>query len=386
MTGGEVEIKLEDGSGTLNLKYLHRDPDRHGNDRLYFQRGTGPKIRMRETPGTEAFRQEYKRAWDGKPAPEKTLRDAGKDSLSWLVQRYVTLCGEFKGLKQRTRHVRRQILDHVCVEPISEDDPTPIGSLPYREITAPAIRTIRDRKADTPEAANASLKALRQVFKWAVADEKMDTNPADRVPYLESTGDGFHTWEVEEVEQFEARHPPGSKARRALYILLYSGARRSDAVRFGKQMIRNGWLKYTAVKSRKKKRVIEVPILPLLQVELDRGPQDQLTFLMTEFGKPFTSNGFGNWFRRRCDEAGLKQCSAHGLRKAGATIAANRGATPHQLMSIYGWETIKEAQLYTEHADRRRLAGEAMHLLVPESSHRDSGEKIGPVLPNKNKG
>lgn len=374
MTGVDVKIKLEDGSGTLNLKYLHRDPDRHGNDRLYFQRGTGPKIRMRQALGTEAFRQEYKRAWDGKTAPEKTLRDAGPDSLSWLVQRYVTLCGEFKGLKARTRHVRRRILDRLCLEPVAEDDPTPVGSLPFRSVTSPAIRALRDRKAETPEAANASLKALRQVFKWAVADEKMDTNPADRVPYLESTGDGFHTWEVEEVEQFEARHPAGSKARRALYILLYSGARRSDAVRFGKQMIRTGWLKYKTVKNGK---TIEVPVLPILQAELDRGQQGELTFLMTEFGKPFTSNGFGNWFRRRCDEAGLKQCAAHGLRKAGATIAANNGATAHQLMAIYGWSTIKEAQVYTEQADRRRLAGEAMHFLVSESSHRDSGEKIG---------
>jgi hypothetical protein len=32
---------------------------------------------------------------------------------------------------------------------------------------------------------------------------------------------------------------------------------------------------------------------------------------MTEYGKPFTAQGFGLWFRARCDEAGLPQCSAH---------------------------------------------------------------------------
>ena len=52
-----------------------------------------------------------------------------------------------------------------------------------------------------------------------------------------------------------------------------------------------------------------------------------MTFLMTEWGKPFTSNGFGNWFRDQCNDAGLSQCSAHGLRKARATILAERGAT-----------------------------------------------------------
>ena len=45
-----------------------------------------------------------------------------------------------------------------------------------------------------------------------------------------------------------------------------------------------------------------------------------------------------------CDQAGLKLCTAHGLRKAGATIAANNGATAHQLMAIFGWATLRMAR------------------------------------------
>jgi integrase len=90
-----------------------------------------------------------------------------------------------------------------------------------------------------------------------------------------------------------------------------------------------------------------------------------MTFLVTEFGAPFTDAGFGNWFRDRCNEAGLPRCTAHGLRKAGATIAAENGATEHQLMAIYGWESPKQAALYTRKANRKRLAGDAMHLVVP---------------------
>jgi hypothetical protein len=42
-----------------------------------------------------------------------------------------------------------------------------------------------------------------------------------------------------------------------------------------------------------------------------------LTFLVTEYGRPFTAAGFGGWFRKRCDEAGLpKERTFHGLRKA----------------------------------------------------------------------
>lgn len=39
------------------------------------------------------------------------------------------------------------------------------------------------------------------------------------------------------------------------------------------------------------------------------------------------------------DEAHLHKCTMHGLRKAGATIAADNGATDEQLMAIFGWTT-----------------------------------------------
>jgi Phage integrase family. len=53
----------------------------------------------------------------------------------------------------------------------------------------------------------------------------------------------------------------------------------------------------------------------------------------------------------------------HGLRKAGATIAANNGATSRQLMAIFGWDSIRMAEQYTRRADQQRLADDAMHLI-----------------------
>jgi site-specific recombinase XerD len=88
-----------------------------------------------------------------------------------------------------------------------------------------------------------------------------------------------------------------------------------------------------------------------------------MTFLMNDLGRPFTDAGFGSKFRDWCDQADLPQCSAHGLRKAGATVAANNGATAHQLMAIFGWDALNEAEKYTAKADQQRLAQAAMHLL-----------------------
>ena len=89
-----------------------------------------------------------------------------------------------------------------------------------------------------------------------------------------------------------------------------------------------------------------------------------LTFLTTEHGRPFTSEAsFGMWFGKQCAAAGVPG-RAHGLRKAGATLAAENGATVHQLMAIFGWLTLAEAETYTRAAERKKMAGDAMGLLV----------------------
>jgi integrase len=133
----------------------------------------------------------------------------------------------------------------------------------------------------------------------------------------------------------------------------------------GRQHVRGGQLKFTAQKNRNRTpTTIDIPILPVLQSVIDASPTGDLTFLVTEHGKPYSSDGFGNWFRRQCRLAGLDECSAHGLRKAGATVAAENGATTSQLMAVFGWLTSKEAERYTRAAERKRLARDAAPLLV----------------------
>lgn len=362
----------------IRLKYLWEDIDRHGNVRLYVVRGRGArKIRIHAAPGTPDFWAAYRAALDGRGAGEADAPGlpapavpAAPQSLRWLCQRYYA-SAEFKQLGERTRYVRRNILDRICRGNEGRD-----GNKPYRLLEARDIRAGRDALCGRPEAANAIIKALRQLYGWAIDAELAERNPARDVPYLKGNPDGFHTWSIEEVRQYEARHPLGSKARLALALLLFTGVRRSDVVRLGRQMVRDGWLHFTEIKGADRKvKERDIPILHELQAAIDTMPRKPepraeamtaMTFLVTEFGKPFTANGFGNWFRKRCNEAGLPHCAAHGLRKAGATIAADNGATEHQLMAIYGWESPKQAALYTRKANRRKLAGAAMHLLVPE--------------------
>lgn len=102
----------------------------------------------------------------------------------------------------------------------------------------------------------------------------------------------------------------------------------------------------------------ELPISDELRAVLDLHESQHLTYLTTAYGRPFTAPGFGGWFKERCAEAGLSHCSAHGLRKAAAIIAADRGATEHQLMSMFGWANPSQAAAYTRRANRKKLAAE----------------------------
>lgn len=103
---------------------------------------------------------------------------------------------------------------------------------------------------------------------------------------------------------------------------------------------------------------------------------------------------FGMRERLRRGEAGLDHCSAHGLRKADATIAAENGASDRQLMSICGWRTTKQANVYTKKASDKKLATDATPLIslgqianeiLPLSPLVESSGRKQAKLPNKSK-
>ena len=80
----------------------------------------------------------------------------------------------------------------------------------------------------------------------------------------------------------------------------------------------DGFLRYVPNKTGYKRMTpSEKPIILELAHIIANSPTEDMTFVVTEQGKPFSVEGFGNWFRDRCKEVGLPHCTAHGLRKAG---------------------------------------------------------------------
>jgi integrase len=103
-----------------------------------------------------------------------------------------------------------------------------------------------------------------------------------------------------------------------------------------------------------------VPITPQLQEIIAASPVNQLAFVVSELGKPYTATGFSNRFRKDCDKAGLPHCTAHGLRKAAARRLAEAGCTEHEIKSVTGHASLKEVVRYTKGVNQRRLAMVAM--------------------------
>jgi integrase len=99
-------------------------------------------------------------------------------------------------------------------------------------------------------------------------------------------------------------------------------------------------------------------------------PTFLLGWLMTEHGAPFTPMGFSNWWRVRCNEAGLPHCVFHGLRKAAATRLANAGCSVDQVKAITGHRSLSEVARYTKAADQRRLARQALDIQLRTESEQ----------------
>lgn len=334
--------------------YLHRETSRHGVTTWYVRRSHGRRVRIKAEYDTKEFWAEYRAALEGKPPPSKAPKT---QTLAWGLERY-RQSSAWAALSNATRRQSENIYKSVIKT---------AGNELLRDITAETIKAGRERRAAAPHAANNFLKSTRRFFKWAADTEGgnlIAVNPTIGVKLLKGKNDkdGFHTWTNEEITCFENRWPVGTRERLALDLLLYTGLARGDVVRLGRQHVSNGVITFRMEKNRGD-GVVYPPLLPVLAATIAASKTGDLTFLVTERGTPFVKESFGNWFREACREAGVPG-SAHGLRKAGATRAAENGASVHQLMALFGWKTEKMALIYTRKADRKRLASTAAPLLL----------------------
>jgi integrase len=333
-------------------KFVQGFIDRHGKPRFYFRRAGFKTVPLPGLPWAPEFMAAYEEVLAGQPAQIASERTKPGTLRALAVSYYNSVA--FRSMKPITQSVYRNIIDRLCRE--TDKQGHAHGDKRAATIQREHIVKLMAARAEKPESANGLRKSLRAMMQHAGRDRPARRDPTRDVKAIRVKTDGYHSWTDDEITQFEQRHAIGSRPRLALALLLYTGQRRSDVVRMGRQHVRNGVL---LVRQFKTNAELSIPLHADLQTII-AASAGQMTFLVTEFGKPFTAAGFGNWFREQCDTANLHHCSAHGLRKAAARRLAEAGCSEHEIASITGHASLREISRYTKAADQKRLAIAAM--------------------------
>jgi integrase len=333
---------------SLPLRYVQRIRDRHGAIRHYFRRPGYPRVTLPGEPGSPEFMEAYAAAM-GAVAQQAGVSRTIPGSMSALAVSWYG-SADFRHLAASTRRVYRAIVERFLALH---------GEKRVATLEPQHIRRILDARSAKPNAANRLRTLLRLLMRHAVEHGVRPDDPTISVRKIRYRKREIPTWTEEHIAAFEARWPPGTRARLALALLLYTGQRRSDVIRMGRQHVRGNAIEVVQQKTGTR---LAIPIAPELAEAIAACPAEHLTFLMTELGAPFTSaNTFGNWFTLCTRQAGIPSgLSAHGLRKAASRRLAQVGCSPHQIAAITGHLTLSEVERYTRAVDQERLARSAM--------------------------
>lgn len=353
----------------VRMKYLKVYTDRHGKQRVYFRKPGSPRIALPADMESKAFRVAYDAAMDAAPR-QIGIERVKEGSFSALIAAYYK-SKDYTRLSDSARRSYRTVLEQFRAS---------YGDMSVRTLKREHVVKLLDAMDEKPGAQETLRKRLNTLLNFGADRGWRPDNPMTGMRRKKAESDGFRAWTEEDIAAFEAHWPSGSRERLALALLLYTGQRRSDVVGMGRQHVKDGRIK---VKQQKTGKELWIKLHSRLRAEIEAAPKTQLTFVQTQYGEPFSSNGFGNWFSGKAQRAGLPpKSSAHGLRKAAARRLAEAGCTPHQIMAITGHANLSEVTLYTAAADQERLADEAVEKIEretkvsnPERPGRQNGRK-----------
>lgn len=333
-------------------KHVSSYINQHGKEQ-YRYRCKGHKTRyFKSELGTDAFLAELAEFRNGsrvEPAADRTVPGTIHD----LCSRYYR-SGDFSG-SATTRKKNRAILDGFR----SKHGDKRVCAVEWDHLDA----IIAAKAKEHPAAAKNLRKQLKRLFKFALKKKMRKDNPMDLTAPVKGKKrpSGWPSWSEAHIAQYRAFYPIGTKQRLALELILWTDQRKGDAISLGQKDILNGRF---VIEQEKTGTALEVKVSTQLLAAIAAMPVvGKDTFLVTQYGKPFTSAGFGNRFREWCDKAGLRGLSSHGLRKAGARRAADLGASQQQLKAMGGWKNDREVAGYVESANQRALADTAIDMV-----------------------
>jgi integrase len=345
------------------LPHLNRIVTRHGKALWYFRINKGPRTPLPFEYGSAEFIVAYNTALSKHLAAPKR---PDSHTIAWLIDQYQSSPQWVATAKETKKQFKYQFAK------MRERG----GEYRLSNIDETTVNEGRDERAHKPSDANKFVKATRKLFAFAKERGYVKSNPAAETALvkLPNRAFGFHAWTEDEVAAYEARWPVGTRERLAIDLLLYTGVRRSDVVRLGRQHVRNGAIVIKTEKSVNmgKPVAIEVTMLPPLTRSIMATQTGDMAFLVTTKGTPFAKESFGTWFKRACVAAGVEG-SSHGLRKIAAIRCAENGATEAMLNAMFGWaDGSKESATYVRGASRSKLSRANSGLLIPSPQSQPS--------------
>lgn len=209
-----------------------------------------------------------------------------------------------------------------------------------------------------PQSANKLLSFAHQAWQWFKSHHLIYENPISNVSPREIRQGNHKRWTEREVKRFKDHWRPQTWERQVLDILLYTGARISDAMDLDKSNIfrddsNQDCLEYVSKKTQTR---ITMHLNERLKAEIGYVIKENRPFVYNpRTGKKFKSyKTFYRRWKKACLTAGVNK-TTHGLRKTVATRLANSGKSANEIMAMLGWKNLKTAEIYVKEADRRRL-------------------------------
>lgn len=333
--------------------YIHVYKDRHGKERIYFNRPGTPKIALPGPLYSEAFYTAYHKAMTG--VAEKPSAGASKTmpgTINDLIAQY------YQSLSFTQKAVATKRNYKSVIEPFRAE----YGDGQVAALKPHIIEAILAKVAQRSTSSAFNLrKRLFMLMNFAVKRGFRTDNPMHFVDKVEHETKGYETWEEEDIAKFRARWEIGTTQRLAFEILLNTGLRRSDAVRLGPQHLKKGFFTIVAQKTKKE---LNIPLHPDLGPTLDAITDKHLTYLATKQGRSRSAKAFTNYIIDAARDAGLPpRRSPHGLRKAICVRLAEVGCDAITIMSITGHQSLAEVQTYIAAVNQKKIAQAGMDKL-----------------------
>lgn len=349
-------------------EFLIEEKTRHGTTRyLFHRRPDGRRITIKGEPGEPNFENRYQWLVNGgdhqleqqKASIERQREGLAPHTVADLGHHY----RHFIDNEQKRRALSRHTVQHYSR--FTERFICEFGEVQLNSIHPHQLERILDRWSATDNAWNNGLRAIKHLFKYARSHWGLKPNPASEIEKRKVVTEGFEPWETDDISKYFKFHRLGSKAHLAMMLLLEVAPRRADLVKLGPKNIvvidGQHCLQFVPQKTEHKSAIpVTLPISADLMEAIEATPTGEETFLITNFGHPFTAAGFGNKLAGWRDVAGVRPTLAtHGIRKSVGINMAENEATPYEIMAALGHSSPKVTKVYTEAADRRKLSAQA---------------------------